>query len=65
MKKLIAYINKVYDTGRLMIPLASFRELEYIAEGSQSTTINSTVKAVLDKCGVKTKAEGIGWRIVR
>jgi len=64
MKKLHKYINNVYDTGKLRVPLASFRELEAIAEGSQTTTINSTVKEILDKCGVKTKPEGIGWRII-
>lgn len=61
MKKLQKYINN--DTGKLRVPLATFRELEAIAEGSQTTTINSTVKEILDKCGVKTKTEGIGWRI--
>lgn len=64
MKKLHKYINNVYDTGKLRIPLTTFRELEAIAEGSQTTTINSTVKEILDKCGVKTKTEGIGWRII-
>lgn len=25
--------------------------------------INGTVKEILDKCGIKTENEGIGWRV--
>ena len=26
--------------------------------------INGNVKEVLDKCGIETKTEGVGWRVV-
>ena len=26
--------------------------------------INGNVKEVLDKCGIETKTEGVGWRVI-
>ena len=67
MKKLKALIEKSYEVGKLPygIPLYSFRVLESVYDAlSQNQTkefINSDVKMVLDKCGIKTKERGIGW----
>ena len=35
-----------------------------IIRENKPSFINSTVKEVLDKCGIETVVEGIGWRIV-
>ena len=32
--------------------------------GNKPSFISEKVKEVLDKCGIKTKVEGIGWRIL-
>ena len=34
-----------------------------IAQKEKPSFINGTVKEILDKCGIKTVVEGIGWRI--
>lgn len=68
MKKLNKLIEIWSDGGKvkgIKLTLAMFDELYDIARGYADTTISSEVKAVLDKCGIKTKAEGIGWRIIR
>lgn len=67
MKKLKALIERAYEIGKLphRIPLASFQILENVYNAlSQKQTkefINSDVKMVLDKCGIKTRERGIGW----
>ena len=67
MKKLKALIERAYEVGKLpyRIPLGSFRILENVYNAlSQKQTkefINSDVKMVLDKCGIKTRERGIGW----
>lgn len=68
MKKLNEWISIWADGGKVKgvkLTIAMFDELYDIARGYADTTISSEVKAVLDKCGIKTKAEGIGWRIIR
>lgn len=68
MKKLNEWINIWMDGGKVKgvkLTLSMFNELHDIARGYAFTTISSDVKAVLDKCGIDTKAEGIGWRIIR
>jgi len=68
MKKLNEWISIWIDGGKVKgvkFTLAMFDELYDIARGYADTTISSEVKAVLDKCGIKTKAEGIGWRVIR
>lgn len=68
MKKLNEWINIWIDGGTVRgvkLTIAMFDELYDIARGYADTTISSEVKAVLDKCGIKTKAEGIGWRVIR
>lgn len=34
-----------------------------IVRGEKPSFINSNVKSILDKCGIKTSACGIGWQI--
>lgn len=68
MKKLNKLIEIWSDGGKVKgvkLTLAMFNELYDIANGYADTTISSNVKDVLDKCGIKTKTEGIGWRIIR
>lgn len=68
MKKLNKLIEIWSDGGTVRgvkLTLAMFNELYCIAKGYTDVTISSDVKSVLDKCGIKTKTEGIGWRIVR
>ena len=68
MEKLNEWINIWADGGTVRgvkLTLAMFNELYDIANGYADTTISSNVKDVLDKCGIKTKVEGIGWRIIR
>lgn len=68
MKKLNEWISIWIDGGKVKgvkLTLAMFDELYDIARGYADTTISSEVKSVLDKCGIKTKTDGIGWRIVR
>jgi hypothetical protein len=68
MKKLNELIS-IWIDGRTVrgvkLTLAMFNELYAISRGYTDVTISSEVKAVLDKCGIKTKTEGIGWRIIR
>lgn len=35
-----------------------------IVRKEKPSFINGTVKGILDKCGIKTVVEGIGWRVV-
>ena len=35
-----------------------------MADGKKPSFINGKVKEVLDKCGIETTIEGIGWRVV-
>lgn len=68
MKKLNKWIEIWADGGTVRgvkFTLEMFNELYDIANGYADTTISSNVKDVLDKCGIKTKVEGIGWRIIR
>lgn len=68
MKKLNKWIEIWSDGGNVKgvkLTLAMFNELYDIANGYADTTISSNVKDVLDKCGIKTKVEGIGWRIIK
>lgn len=68
MKKLNEWINIWMDGGKVKgvkLTLEMFNELCDIARGYADTTISSDVKSVLDKCGIKTKAEGIGWRVIK
>lgn len=44
-------------------PAATIRELIDIYSGEQTETINSTVKSILDRCGIKSTPKGIGWLI--
>lgn len=34
-----------------------------IVRKEKPSFINGTVKKILDKCGIKTENEGIGWRV--
>lgn len=60
-------IDKVYKTGKLPkdFSLEDFRILELIyrelKQHHKSEFIQENIKAFLDKCGIKTKAKGIGW----
>lgn len=67
MVKLVKLLNKWADGRKcaLKVPtMETYYELCNITMGVQETTINSEVVKILDYCGIKYKAEGIGWRII-
>ena len=72
MKKLRGYIEIWLDgkqvRGIKNVPLATIRECIAIYNGivrkEKPSFINGTVKEILDKCGIKTVVEGIGWRVI-
>lgn len=72
MKKLRNWIE-IWIDGREVrgiknVPLATRWELvdiyNAIARKEKPSFINEKVKEILDKCGIKTVVEGIGWRII-
>lgn len=71
MQKLRKYIETWLDgkhvRGIKNVPPATIWELvdiyNAIVRKEKPSFINGTVKQILDKCGIKTENEGIGWRI--
>ena len=70
MRKLKSYIEKWVTGGKIKginVSPADIHECMYIynsmIHGEKPEFINGKVKELLDKCGIKTVVEGIGWRI--
>ena len=71
MKKLRTYIEKWINgqTVRgIYVSLNDIQECIYIYNSiirkEKPAFINGNVKKILDKCGIKTETEGIGWRVI-
>lgn len=70
MKKLKSYLEKWTDGQKVRginVSLYDIQECVRIynamARKEKTEFINGKVKEILDKCGIKTVVEGIGWRI--
>ena len=70
MKTLKNYLDKWLDGEKvkgLSVSILDIRECERIYNaisiGQKPEFINGKVKEILDKCGIKTVTEGIGWRV--
>lgn len=70
MRELKPYIGKWITFGKvkgIKISLADANECVHICEsvmhGERPYFINERVKEILDKSGIKTVVEGIGWRV--
>ena len=70
MKKLKSYLEKWIDGQKVKginISLYDIQECVRIYNAmvrkENPEFINGKVKEILDKCGIKTVVEGIGWRI--
>ncbi|MBD5534542.1 MAG: hypothetical protein HDQ99_02560 [Lachnospiraceae bacterium] len=72
MKKLKEWIEIWVDGKKVRgiknVPPATIRELidiyNAIIRKEKPSFINGKVKEILDKCGIKTENEGIGWRVL-
>ena len=71
MKKLKSYLMKWMDGQKVRginVSLYDIQECVRIYNAmvrkEKPEFINGKVKEILDKCGIKTVVEGIGWRIV-
>ena len=71
MKKLKSYLEKWMDGQKVRginISLYDVQECVRIYNAmvrkEHPEFINSKVKEILDKCGIKTVVEGIGWKVV-
>ncbi len=71
MKKLRTYIETWIEGQRIRginVSLYDIQECVRIYNAmvrkEKPEFINGKVKEILDKCGIKTKVEGIGWRVV-
>ena len=69
MKKLKSYLMKWMDGQKVRginVSLYDIQECVRIynamARKEKPEFINGKVKEILDKCGIKTVTEGIGWR---
>ena len=70
MKKLRIYLTKWIDGQKVRginVSLYDIQECVRIYNAmvrkEKPEFINGKVKEILDKCGIKTVVEGIGWRI--
>ena len=70
MKKLKSYLEKWMDGQKIRginVSLYDIQECVRIYNAmvrkENPEFINGKVKEILDKCGIKTVVEGIGWRI--
>ena len=70
MKKLRTYLTKWIDGQKVRginVSLYDVQECVRIYNAmvrkEKPEFINGKVKEILDKCGIKTVVEGIGWRI--
>lgn len=71
MKKLREYIEQWLDGKQIKgmhVTLLDIHELidiyNAIIRKEKPEFINGDVKKILDKCGIKSKEHGIGWKIV-
>ena len=71
MKKLREYIIKWTDGQSVKGINVSLYDVEEcirvynaIVRKEHPEFINGKVKEILDKCGIKTVVEGIGWRVI-
>ena len=71
MKKLKSYLMKWMDGQKVRginVSLYDIQECVRIYNAmvrkEKPEFINGKVKEILDKCGIKTVVEGIGWRIL-
>ena len=71
MKKLKSYLEKWTDGQRVKGINVSLYDVEEciriynaIVRKEHPEFINGKVKEILDKCGIKTVVEGIGWRVI-
>lgn len=70
MKKLRTYLEKWIDGQKVRgVSVAPYdiqeciRIYNAIIRNEKPEFINGKVKKILDKCGIETVEEGIGWRI--
>lgn len=70
MKKLKSYLEKWTNGEKVRginVSLYDIQECVRIYNAmvrkEKPEFINGKVKEILDKCGIKTKVEGIGWRV--
>ena len=70
MKKLKSYLEKWMDGQKVRginVSLYDIQECVRIYNAmvreENPEFINGKVKEILDKCGIKTVVEGIGWRV--
>lgn len=70
MKKLRSYLEKWTEGQKVKginVSLYDIQECIRIynamIQKEKPTFINGKVKEILDKCGIKTVIEGIGWRV--
>lgn len=71
MKKLRKYIEKWVNGESVRGIHVSLYDIQEcislyngIKFGNKPSFINGKVKEILDKCGIETISEGIGWKIV-
>lgn len=73
MRKLRAILEK-FQTGKIKsykgiaISLSDFTECYWVyvalKTGEKPEIINPNVNQILNKCGIKTTAKGIGWKVL-
>ena len=70
MKKLKSYLMKWMDGQKVRSINVSLYDIQEcvriynaMVRKEKPEFINGKVKEILDKCGIKTVVEGIGWRI--
>lgn len=70
MKKLKSYLKKWIEGEKVRGINVSLYDIQEciriyneIIQKEKPSFINGKVKEILDKCGIKTKVEGIGWRV--
>ena len=67
MAKLKEILEKIFETGNLpknITPYEADRLVDIyndLLSGRKSEFIESNIKDVLDSCGIKTEAKGVGW----
>ena len=61
MKKLKSYLMKWMDGQK--VRGINVTPYDVMVRKEKPEFINGKVKEILDKCGIKTVVEGIGWRI--
>lgn len=68
IQKLKQYIDILCDGKKIRgidMSLSDIYTLIDIYNGHADCFIQGNVKKVLDKCGIKTTEQGVGWRVVK